>query len=50
MPAGTLYSLLAGHTTVSDAVRHAAVDGDTAIARRAMEPLAAALTGPAPAT
>ena len=48
MPAGTLYSLLAGHTTVSDAVRHAAVDGDTAIARRALEPLAAALTKPAP--
>jgi len=50
MPAGTLYSLLTGHTTVSDAVRRSAVDGDTAIARRALEPLAAALTRPAPAT
>src|SRR5215470_11011941 len=48
MPAGTLYSLLTGHTTVTDAVRHATVDGDTAIARRALEPLAAALTKPAP--
>src|SRR6266700_6747635 len=50
MPAGTLYSLLTGHTTVSDAVRLSAVDGDPAIARRALEPLAAALTRPAPAT
>jgi DNA-binding HxlR family transcriptional regulator len=50
MSAGTLYSLLTGHTTVSDAVRLSAVDGDTAIARRALEPLAAALTRPAPAT
>ena len=50
MPADTLYSLLTGHTTVTDAVRHAAVDGDTEIARRALEPLAAAFTKPAPAT
>jgi hypothetical protein len=46
----TLYSLLTGHTTVSDAVRLSAVDDDTAIARRALEPLAAAFTRPAPAT
>jgi DNA-binding HxlR family transcriptional regulator len=50
MPAGTLYGLLTGHTTVSDAVRLSAVSGDTEIARRALEPLAAALTRPAPAT
>jgi DNA-binding HxlR family transcriptional regulator len=49
MPAGTLYSLVTGQTTVTDAVRHATVDGDTEIARRALEPLAAALTRPAPA-
>ena len=50
MPAGTLYSLLIGHTTVTGAVRHSTVDGDTQIARRALEPLAAAaLTKPAPA-
>jgi DNA-binding HxlR family transcriptional regulator len=50
MPAGTLYSLLAGQTTVTDAVRDCTVDGDTEIARRALEPLAAAaLTEPAPA-
>jgi DNA-binding HxlR family transcriptional regulator len=49
MPADTLYSLLTGHTTVTDAVRHSTVDGDTEIARRALEPLAAALTKPAPA-
>jgi hypothetical protein len=50
MPAGTLYGLLAGHTTVSDAVRLSAVDGEPEIARRALEPLAAALARPAPAT
>jgi DNA-binding HxlR family transcriptional regulator len=49
MPPDTLYSLLAGQATVTDAVRHSTVDGDTAIARRALEPLAAALTKPAPA-
>ena len=49
MPADTLYSLLTGQTTVTDAVRHSAVDGDTGIAYRALEPLAAALTKPAPA-
>jgi DNA-binding HxlR family transcriptional regulator len=49
MPAGTLYRLLAGQATVTGAVRHATVDGDTEIARRALEPLAAALARPAPA-
>ena len=36
--------------TVTGAVRHATVDGDTEIARRALEPLAAAFTKPAAAT
>src|SRR5258708_4714366 len=45
----TLYSLGTGKTPVTDAVRHCAVDGDPEIARRALEPLAAALTRPAPA-
>lgn len=49
MSADTLYSLVTGLTTVTDAVRHSTVDGDTEIARRALEPLAAALTRPAPA-
>src|SRR5262249_62067801 len=49
LPAGALYRLVLGHTTVTDAVRHATVDGDTAIAHRALEPLAAAFTTPAPA-
>jgi DNA-binding HxlR family transcriptional regulator len=49
MSADTLYSLVAGQTTVTDAVRHSTVDGDTEIARRALEALAAALTRPAPA-
>jgi DNA-binding HxlR family transcriptional regulator len=49
MSADTLYGLVTGQTTVTDAVRHSAVDGDTEIARRALEPLAAALTRPAPA-
>jgi DNA-binding HxlR family transcriptional regulator len=49
MSADTLYSLVTGQTTVTDAVRHSIVDGDTEIARRALEPLAAALTRPAPA-
>jgi hypothetical protein len=49
MPADTFYSLLTGQTTVTGAVRHSTVDGDTGIARRALEPLAAALTKPAPA-
>ncbi len=48
MPADTLYSLVTGQTTVTDAVRHSTVNGDTEIARRALEPLAAALTRPAP--
>jgi DNA-binding HxlR family transcriptional regulator len=50
MSADTLYSLMTGQTTVTDAVRHSTVDGDTEIARRALEPLfAAALAKPAPA-
>jgi len=50
MPAGTLYSLLTGQVTVTDAVRHSTADGEPGIARRALEPLAAAaLTEPAPA-
>jgi len=49
MPADTLYSLMTGQTTVTDAVRHSTIDGDTDIARRALEPLAASLTKPAPA-
>jgi len=49
MPADTLYRLVLGQTTVTDAVRHSTVDGDTAIAHRALEPLAAAFTKPAPA-
>jgi DNA-binding HxlR family transcriptional regulator len=49
MAADTLYSLVTGQTTVTDAVRHSAVDGDTEIARRALDPLAASLTKPAPA-
>jgi DNA-binding HxlR family transcriptional regulator len=48
MSADTLYSLITGQTTVTDAVRHSTVDGDTEIARRALEPLAAALTKAAP--
>ena len=48
MPAGTLYSLLTGQTTVTGAVRHSTVNGDTEIARRALEPLAAVLAKPAP--
>src|SRR5216683_8016817 len=49
MATDTLYSLMTGQTTVTDAVRHSTVDGDTEIARRALEPLAASLTRPAPA-
>ena len=49
MPVDTLYSLVLGHTTVTGAVRQATIDGDTAIAHRALEPLAAAFTKPAPA-
>ena len=49
MSIDTLYSLLTGQTTVTDAVRHSTVDGDTRIAHGALEPLAAALTKPAPA-
>ena len=32
----TLFSLLTGQTTVTDAVRHSTIDGDTGIARRAL--------------
>lgn len=50
MSADTLYSLLTGQTTVTAAVRHSTVDGDTEVARRALEPLAAAvLAKPVPA-
>jgi hypothetical protein len=48
MPADTLYSLLTGRATVTGAVRHSTVNGDTEIARRALEPLAAVLAKPAP--
>ena len=48
MAADTFYSLLTGRMTVTDAVRHATVDGDTEVARRALEPLAAAGARPAP--
>src|SRR5438128_706523 len=48
MSADTLYSLLTGQTTMTDAVRHSTVDGDTGIARHALEPLAAAVARPAP--
>jgi putative sterol carrier protein len=50
MPADTLYRLLTGQTTVTDAVAHSTVDGDTDIAHRALQPLFAALTTPAPAS
>ena len=49
MSADSLYSLVTGGTTVTHALRHSTVDGDTEIARRALEPLAAALNRPAPA-
>jgi DNA-binding HxlR family transcriptional regulator len=50
MSADTLYSLVTGQTTVTDAVRHSTVAGDAGIAHRALEPLAAAaLATPAPA-
>jgi DNA-binding HxlR family transcriptional regulator len=49
MSTGTLFSLLIGQTTVTDAVRHSTVDGDTGIAHRALEPVAAAFAKPAPA-
>src|SRR5712675_2263338 len=48
MPADTLYSLLTGRATVAGAVRHSTVDGEPEIARRALEPLAAAGAKPAP--
>ena len=46
MPAGTFYSLLTGQTTVTGAVRHSTVDGEPGVARRALEPLAAAGSRP----
>ena len=50
MSADTLYSLMTGQMTVTDAVRHSTVDGDAGIAHCALEPLAAAaLATPAPA-
>jgi hypothetical protein len=48
MPADTFYSLLTGQMTVADAIGHSAVDGEPGIARRALEPLAAAGARPAP--
>jgi hypothetical protein len=50
MSADTLFSLLTRQMTVTDAVRHATVDGDgdAEIVRRALEPLAAAGATPAP--
>jgi DNA-binding HxlR family transcriptional regulator len=48
MSADTLYGLVTGQTNITDAIRHSTVDGDIEIARRALEPLAAALTRPAP--
>jgi DNA-binding HxlR family transcriptional regulator len=49
MSADTLFSLMTGQTTVTDAFRHSTVDGDAEIARRALEPLfAAAFTEPTP--
>jgi len=48
MPADTLYSLLTGQMTVTGAVRHSTVNGEPEIARRALEPLAAAGAKPAP--
>jgi hypothetical protein len=48
MSAGTLYSVLTGQMTVTDAVRHSTVEGDTDIAHRALEPLAAVGAKPAP--
>jgi DNA-binding HxlR family transcriptional regulator len=48
MSAGTFYSLMIGQTSVTDAVRDSIVDGDTEIARRALEPLAAAGAGAKP--
>ena len=48
MSAGTFYGLLTGQMTVTGAVRHSTVDGEPEIARRALEPLAAAGARPAP--
>jgi DNA-binding HxlR family transcriptional regulator len=49
MSANTLYSLVTGQTTATDAVRHSTVEGHAEIARRALEPLAGTLAKPAPA-
>src|SRR5690242_20736566 len=48
MPADTFYGLLTGRATVTGAVRNSTVDGEPEIARRALEPLAAAGAKPAP--
>src|SRR5713101_1511312 len=48
MSADTFYSLLTGQMTVAGATGNSTVDGDTEIARRALEPLAAAGAKPAP--
>src|SRR6266852_4585180 len=52
MPAGTFYSLLTGQMTVTGAVRHSTVGGEPGLARRALEPLAAAgaRSAPSPAS
>jgi len=47
MSAGTFYGLLTGQTTVTGAVRRSTVGGEPGIARRALEPLAAAGSRPA---
>jgi DNA-binding HxlR family transcriptional regulator len=39
----TLYRLISGQITVTDAVGHSTIGGDTEIARRALEPLAGAV-------
>jgi DNA-binding HxlR family transcriptional regulator len=50
MSADTLYSLMTGQSTVTDAVQHSTVDGDPGIAHRALQPLAVtAPTTPTPA-
>ncbi|MGW4983556.1 winged helix-turn-helix transcriptional regulator [Streptomyces mirabilis] len=47
MSPDTLYRLMTGQISVTDAVRNSTVDGDTTIAHRALQPLAAAAPTPA---
>src|SRR5258708_5369408 len=47
MSADTFYRLLTGQTTVTGAVRHSTVDGESVVARRAPDPLAATPHRPA---